>query len=219
MTEHPPFPAPAQETPVRVIGVSGGSGSGKTTLAAALTARLPQARALREDDYYHCSSAVPGFDARTYNFDHIAAKDFSLLAAHLSALRAGEAIEKPLYDFVRHRREAVTETLSAGRFVVVEGIHALAAPAVRPLLDLAVYLDTPDDVRLARRLLRDVRERGRTLEDVLDQYMSTVRPMHAAFTAPSRMGADLVLAEGGAAPGPERLASLVVEEIQARGWL
>jgi uridine kinase len=179
-----------------VVAIGGGSGSGKTTLARALAQRLAPRTVLivPEDDYYRDNAATPGFDAASFNFDDIAAHDHALLARHLKMLRGGRPVLRPSYCYLTHRRlEAETETAPA-EVIIVEGIHILYPPALRPLFDLSVYIDVPDDVRFARRLLRDIRERGRDAASVAAQYLRTVRPMHYRYTYPSRFDADLIVA-------------------------
>lgn len=199
-----------------VIGIGGGSASGKTSLARALHAALgaERARLIGEDDYYRCASSLPGFDAARWNFDHPDAKDFSLLSAHLAALKAGRAAEKPLYDYVTHTRRPQVEPVAPAPVILLEGILHLADPAVRAHVDFAVFVHAADDLRLARRVLRDVAERGRRAEDVVRQYLSTVRPMHEAFVAPQLSSVDLV-ADGTTAP--EALARDVLLALAARG--
>ncbi len=188
----------AASEPVRdrlTIGVSGGSASGKTEIAhAAARAAAPlSALVLAEDDYYGDHGAKPDFDAARFNFDHPEARDHALLAEQLAALKRGETVAGPIYDFSIHRRRADTRPIPPADVIIVEGIHLFADPALRDLFDLRVYVEAPDDVRLARRLLRDVNERGRTPQSVVAQYLSTVRPMHHAWTAPSREHAHLVI--------------------------
>ncbi len=177
-----------------LIGIAGGSGSGKTTLARALAQALgPSVRIIAEDDYYRCSTAVPDFDPRAHNFDALDSKDMARLAADLAALKQGRPIEKPLYDYVTHTRRAETETVAPAEYVIVEGILALADADVRAAYDLAVWLDTPGDLRLLRRVRRDVAERGRSIESVLDQYERTVRTSFLQHAQTQAEGADVVL--------------------------
>lgn len=179
-----------------IVAITGGSGAGKTTVADALAAALAphMVAILREDDYYQDNAATPGFDAGTFNFDHVDARDHALLGEHLAALKAGRAIDMPRYDFVRHARLADRVRLEPCAVVIVEGTHALHPPTLRALYDLSLYLDVPDDIRLTRRMLRDVAERGRSVETVARQYLGTVRPMHYRFTDPARMHAHRVIA-------------------------
>jgi uridine kinase len=177
-----------------LIGIAGGSGSGKTTLARALARALePSALIIAEDDYYRCATTIPGFEASRHDFDALDAKDMARLAADLAALKRGETVEKPLYDYVTHTRRPVGETVAPAPFMIAEGILALADPDVRAAYDLAVWIDTPGDVRLLRRIRRDIIERGRTLDSVLVQYERTVRPSHMRHEKPQAQTADLVL--------------------------
>lgn len=170
-----------------VIGIAGGTASGKTTLAQRVAERVGAA-ILPHDRYYHDAP-----DPRTHNFDHPDALETGLLVRHLDGLRAGEAVEVPVYDFTVHRRAARRETLRPRPILIVEGILLLTDEALRARIDLPVFVDAADDIRLIRRLRRDVAERGRTVESVLEQWMGTVRPMHLAFVAPSKEHAALVL--------------------------
>jgi uridine kinase len=168
-----------------VVGIAGGTASGKTTLAERAAARTGAAL-VTHDRYY--------LDAHAHtNFDHPDALDTSALVAHLDALRAGEPVELPVYHFPTHRRLPATERLEPRRLVIVEGILVLASAELRRRFDLAVFVRAAPDVRLARRLRRDIAERGRDVESVLGQYLRTVRPMHAAFVEPSAAHAELVL--------------------------
>lgn len=209
---------------VWVVGISGGSASGKSTLAHALVAALGEDRAVivREDAYYWPRSRYAGRDPRSIDFDHPDAKDLAAFAEHVAALKAGRSVVQPVYDFDLHDRSEAVSPIPPRPFIVLEGIHALTVPAVRALVDLSVYVDTPDDVRLARRIRRDVTERGRDVEGVLAQYLSTVRPAHYQHTYPARFHADLVLADDGplALGGPTpaavaRLATPVLERLRA----
>lgn len=184
-----------------LIGVTGGSGSGKSTLAEALIEALPPGMAvlLREDSYYIDAAALPDFDAATFDFDDVAARDHGLLATHLADLKAGRPVEAPVYSFIHHGREPEGEVVPAAEIVIVEGTHLLCSPAVRALLDIRVYVDTPSDIRFIRRLLRDQAERGRSADSVIAQYMSSVRPGHERFTEPSRVEADFIVADATAA--------------------
>ena len=177
----------------RIIAISGGSGAGKTTIARALARQLGGCVVIAEDDYYRCSTTIAGFDATTHNFDAPAAKDSELMAAHLAQARVGQGFDKPLYDMVTHTRRGETEFVAPCETLILEGILALAFPELRPLFDLAVYVEADEGVRLGRRMIRDVESRGRTLRSVFHQFYDTVQPMHAAYVAPQRDVADVIL--------------------------
>lgn len=187
-----------------VIGVTGGSASGKTEIArAAARAAAPlSALVMAEDDYYGDHGAKPDFDPAAFNFDHPGARDHALLADQLDALKRGAAVDAPIYDFTIHRRRTDTRKIAAADVIVVEGIHLFCTEAVRELFDLRVFVEAPDDIRLARRILRDVNERGRTAHSVVTQYLRTVRPMHHEWTAPGREHAHLVIRNDAAAARP-----------------
>lgn len=175
-----------------VIGMAGGSASGKTTAAAVLARRLGERCLLVQHDRYYRPLAE-GTDPAAHNFDHPDALESDRLAADLDALRAGRRARLPRYDFATHRREDRWDDADPRPVVLVEGILVLADPVLRAALDHRVFVHAPDDVRLVRRIRRDLAERGRALADVLHQYERTVRPMHEAHVAPSRVHADLVL--------------------------
>lgn len=183
-----------------VLGVAGGTGSGKTTVARAILRAVGPDRIafLAQDSYYRDVEWESPEQLLRHNFDHPSALDEVLLTAHLRALKAGEPVEVPVYDFVAHRRTGETLTVQPRPVVLVEGILLLAEPEVRDLLDFKIYVDTDPDVRLIRRLRRDIAERGRSMDDVLRQYLETVRPMHLEFVEPSKRWADVIVPEGGA---------------------
>lgn len=190
---------------MRLVVVAGGTASGKSTAARTAVARIPGSVLIAHDRYYH---DIP--EPRGHNFDHPEALDTALLVDHLRALRAGQRAPLPVYDFASHSRTAEVEWVEPAPVVVVEGILTLAYGPLAELADLRIYVDTPDDVRLVRRIRRDIRERGRTVESVLDQYLETVRPMHERFVAPSRERADVVLCGG---VPPELVADAMVQAI------
>lgn len=181
------------------IGIAGGTGSGKTTVAQAILQRVPRARAtlLEQDSYYRDQSHLTLEQRRRVNYDHPSAFDTELLVDHLDRLARGESIEKPVYDFATYTRTALTVRVEPTDIVIVEGILVLEDPRVRQRLDIKLFVDTDADVRVLRRLMRDIKERGRTLESVVEQYLETVRPMHLQFVEPTRRYADLIIPEGG----------------------
>lgn len=194
------------------IGFSGGSGSGKTTLAAAIHERLGHRSAvLSLDTYYKDLSHLPLEERAAVNFDHPDALDIRLLTQQIRQLRCGRAVEVPCYDFTTHTRRPETLTLQPGSIVLVEGILLLALDPIRSLLDLKVFVDAPADIRFIRRLLRDIQERGRTVDSCVQQYYATTRPMHFAWVEPSKAFADVVVSSE---EEIETLATLLIERIQ-----
>lgn len=183
-----------------IIGIAGGSGSGKTTFALLLQDLMGGDRCaiLRQDSYYRDQSREFDRDGGSVNFDHPSAIDFALLSNHLAELKAGRAIEVPVYDFECHRRSTGTETLSPCPFIVVEGILILSHSVLRDSFDMKVFIDAPEEVRFARRLARDARERGRDPAGVKQQFLAQVKPMHDQFVEPSRQYADKVYSGEGA---------------------
>lgn len=197
-----------------LIAITGGSGSGKSTLAEALVEALPPGAAaiVREDWYYRDSASLPDFDAATFDFDHVAARDHVLMARDLAELKAGRPVTAPVYSFIHHGREPGGQAVAAASVVVVEGTHCLCTPEVADLFDLKVFVDTPADIRFIRRLLRDQTERGRSAQSVIDQYLATVRPGHERFTEPSRAAADFIVADATAAvrlDAPDAVSRLI----------
>jgi uridine kinase len=181
-----------------VIGVVGGSGSGKTTVARAIYDQLGLDATFLDQDAYYQDLQHLSLEARTrVNFDHPDAFDTDLLVAHIEALRAGQSIDKPTYDFAQHTRAARTIRLEAREIILVDGILLFAEVRLRALFDIKLFVDVDDDIRFIRRLQRDVTERGRTVEGVIRQYLDTVRPMHLEFVEPSKRYADVILPEGG----------------------
>jgi uridine kinase len=198
-----------------LVAITGGSGSGKSTLAEALAAALPAGAAtlLSEDWYYRDCSAFPDFDPATFDFDDIIIRDHDLLARHLTALKQGQANHAPVYDFATHSRKAEAGLrVEPAPVLIVEGSHLLCSEMLAALFDLRIYLDTPDDVRFIRRLLRDQAHRGRTARSVIDQYLATVRPAHFRLTHVSQARADLIVRDPSTTvdrPDPEAVAALV----------
>lgn len=194
-----------------IVAVVGGTGSGKTTVARAIHDAVGAAEAvlLDQDAYYRDLGHLELEERKQVNFDHPDSIDTELLIAHLQGLADGRAIDKPTYDFGAHTRAAPRVRVEPRDVIVVEGILLLTDPRLRDLFDIKIFVDVSDDVRFIRRLLRDTRERGRTLENVIEQYLSTVRPMHLEFVEPSKRYADLILPEGG-------FNRIGIEMIQAR---
>jgi uridine kinase len=184
-------------SPTRILGIAGPSAAGKSTFARAVQAAIaPMDSALiSHDDYYRDLSHLPLAERAKQNFDDPQALETELLVRHLDALRQGEAIEKPVYDFTQHRRREESEPVAPAAVIIVEGILALADERLRACFDLSVYVGAPLDTCLERRLLRDVRERGRDMQSVIGQWMASVRPMHERFVLPSRAYADTIVTE------------------------
>jgi uridine kinase len=182
-----------------VVGIAGGTGSGKTTVAERLADAMPRGRCVTidHDAYYHDQRHLSPEDRAAVNYDHPAALDSALLASHLRELRNGRTVEIPIYDFATHTRRAETRRVEPARVIIVEGILVFAEPALREQMDIKIFVDTDSDIRLMRRIRRDLEERGRTFQSVRDQYYATVRPMHIEHVEPSKRWADLIVPEGG----------------------
>ena len=182
-----------------VIGVAGGTGSGKTTVAHEILKRAgtSQISLIQHDAYYKDLGDLPLSQRAMQNFDHPDALDNELLIAHLEELKAGRAVEMPVYDFTTHTRTSEVQLVEPRRVILVEGILIFADSALRRIMDVKIYVDTDSDIRFIRRLERDLAERGRTMESVIRQYLATVRPMHQEFVEPSKRYADVIIPEGG----------------------
>jgi uridine kinase len=194
---------------VRIVGIAGGSGSGKTTIVTRVTEIVRDYALVPQDNYYRSSEQMPPNTVAArmppgtvagitgFNFDHPDAFDSDLLWEHLQALKAATPIRMPQYDFVHNRRTNETVLVEPRRLVILEGIMIYFDKRIRDLVDLKLYVDTPDDIRFIRRLKRDISERGRTVDSVIEQYVKVVRPGHYQFVEPTKAYADLVIPEGG----------------------
>ena len=182
-----------------IIGICGGTGSGKTTVANRILESVSKDEVvfLQQDSYYRNLDQLPLDYRRIANFDHPDAIDNDLLVEHVRALNRGEAVELPVYDFKTHTRQPETLHMEPRPIIIVEGILIFAESRLLEEMDIKVYVDTPDDIRFIRRLRRDIAERGRTVESVIEQYEATVRPMHMQFVEPSKRHADVIIPEGG----------------------
>jgi uridine kinase len=182
-----------------IIGVAGGTGSGKTTVSNSILERVgsDQISYIQHDHYYRDRSHLPPEERGKINFDHPDSLENELLARHLKILKGGQAVEVPQYDFTTHVRKPETTRVEPRRVILVEGILIFAVKALRDLMDIKLFVDTDADIRLIRRIRRDMTERGRTLESVIRQYTESVRPMHLEFVEPSKRYADIIIPEGG----------------------
>jgi uridine kinase len=201
-----------------IIGICGGTGSGKTTIARAIVEAVGRANVVlvEQDSYYRNLADMPLDERHQANFDHPDSIDSDMLVNHLIRLKQGLSVEMPLYDFVTHTRSEEIEVIHPKPVVIVEGILIFAEPRVLDLLDMRIFVDTPDDVRLMRRLRRDINERGRTFQRTLEQYERTIRPMHFEFVEPSKRHADIIIPEGSnTGVTVEFLCSMVREKLNA----
>lgn len=186
------------ETEILVIGIAGGTGSGKTTLMKNLIERYGNdVTVLSHDNYYKRRDDLTYEERCAINYDEPDALETDLMAVHLDRLRHGQAVDCPLYDFTQHNRSAETLHIEPRRVIIVEGILIFENKPLRDLMDIKIFVDTDADVRLCRRIKRDVTKRGRTLESVLQQYQQTVKPMHEKYVEPSKRYADIIVPEGG----------------------
>lgn len=182
-----------------VIGIAGGTGSGKTTVVKRITEQFPKGEVaiMTQDSYYYDSGHLPLDERREKNFDHPSAIEFDLMVKHVKELKAGRAIQEPVYSFITCTREEVTRTLEPRHVLIIEGILCLSCEELRKLMDIKVYVDCDADVRLSRVIIRDIFERGRNVEQVLERYEKTVRPSHIQFIEPTKRFADIIVPEGG----------------------
>ena len=181
------------------IGVAGGTGSGKTTVSDAIVRRVGRDRiaVINQDRYYHDLSHIDESQRLHHNFDHPSAIEERLFVSHVERLKDGQPAPAPIYDFTRHVRLSEVEWMEPRPVILIEGILILAIPQLRELMDIKIFVDTDPDIRLIRRLQRDLEERGRTVDGVVTQYLATVRPMHLEFVEPSKRWADVIIPEGG----------------------
>ncbi len=181
-----------------VIGIAGGTGSGKTTITRQLVRHFGQnVSVIYHDNYYKAHHDLSYEERSKLNYDHPDAYDTDLMVHDLKELKMGRSVECPVYDFTIHDRSSSTLTIRPSRVIIVEGILIFASEELRKLMDIRIFVDTDADVRILRRIRRDVRERGRSLESVINQYLDTVKPMHEAFVEPSKRYADIIIPEGG----------------------
>jgi uridine kinase len=181
----------------KIIGICGGSGSGKTTIVRKISEVVSDFVFLPQDNYYKSAEYISNANITAFNFDHPDAFDNALLINHLDRLKRGEGIDMPTYDFVHHRRTEETVRVEPKKLVIFEGILVFSNREVRDRIDLKIFVDTPDDIRFIRRLNRDIKERGRTVDSVIEQYLTVVRPGHYEFIEPTKQFADIIIPEGG----------------------
>jgi uridine kinase len=202
-----------------IIGIAGGTGSGKTTVARKIADALPSASVafLDMDGYYRDFSHLPMEERRRINWDHPETFDLDLFASHLEQLARGEPVEKPVYDFTQHVRSSRTERITAADVVVVDGILLFTDERIRDVFDVKVFVDADPDIRLVRRIQRDMTERDRPLEEILTQYLTTVRPMHQQFVEPAKRYADIIVPRGGQnAVAIEMILTTIQRRLDAR---
>ncbi len=183
-----------------IIGIAGGTASGKTTIAKRLYEQAiltGSVSLIKIDDYYYNKDRIPLSENGKRNYDHPDSYDSKLLIEQLMALKNNQAIDKPTYDFVTQARQLKTEHIEPTNIIIVEGIMAFAITKLRKMFDIKIFVDTPDDIRFIRRVKRDMEDRGRSLDSVVNQYLESVRPMHLAFVEPSKRFADIIIPEGG----------------------
>ena len=182
-----------------IVGIAGGTGSGKTTVAHKLASAMPDGRCvtIEHDAYYRDQGHLSPDERAKINYDHPGSLESTLLIEHLRELRGGRAVAVPIYDFATHTRRRETRSVEPARVIVVEGILVFTEPALREQMDIKIFVDTDPDIRLMRRIRRDLEQRGRTFQSVRDQYYATVRPMHIEHVEPTKRWADLIIPEGG----------------------
>jgi len=220
MSDGSPFPRRADWPTARplVIGLGGGSGSGKTTIARSVVEAIgpDEVTLIQHDAYYRDQTDLAMEERVKTNYDHPASFETALLVRHLEELRAGRAVDRPIYDFTVNNRLPETVRVEPKPVVIVEGILVLYEPGLRALMDLKIYVDTDPDLRILRRLERDLKERGRSFDSVHDQYLATVRPMHLQFVEPSKRYADIVIPEGYNTGAVGTVVSMIREVLRQR---
>lgn len=201
-----------------IIGVAGGTGSGKTTVTQAIVDSLNHQGIviIQHDSYYRDRSHLLLQERKNINYDHPDAVETQLLVEHLKELILGQKTEIPVYDFSKHTRKKVGKVVGPAKAVVVEGILIFTNPDLRKLMDIRIFVDTDDDIRFIRRLQRDIKERQRSMESVIQQYMETVRPMHIEFVAPSRKYADIIIPEGHNPVAIDVVVSMIKDKIYSQ---
>ena len=220
MSDGSPFPRRADWPTARplVIGLGGGSGSGKTTIARSVVEAIgpDEVTLIQHDAYYRDQTDLAMEERVKTNYDHPASFETALLVRHLEELRAGRAVDRPIYDFTVNNRLPETVRVEPKPVVIVEGILVLYEPGLRALMDLKIYVDTDPDLRILRRLERDLKERDRSFDSVHDQYLATVRPMHLQFVEPSKRYADIVIPEGYNTGAVGTVVSMIREVLRQR---
>ncbi len=180
-----------------IIGICGGSGSGKTTVVNKISEIIDDFVFIPQDNYYHSAENICNSNITDINFDHPAAFDNELLLNHLKLLKNNQPIDMPLYDFIQHKRVSESALTVPKKLIILDGILIFHDERIRQMLDLKLFIDTPCDIRFIRRLNRDIKERGRTVESVIEQYLATVRPAYQQFVEPAKVYADIIIPEGG----------------------
>lgn len=221
----------ATSSEARIIGIAGGSGSGKTTIVNKISSIISDFIVIPQDNYYRSadeilttssesrtahhrrSSHISNANISSFNFDHPSAFDSELLYEQLRTLKSMQSVRMPQYDFVNHRRKPATVLVEPRKVIIFEGIMIYSEPSIRDLIDLKLYVDTPDDVRFIRRLKRDIEERGRTVDSVISQYLAVVRPGHYEFIEPTKLYADLIIPEGGFNESAVQVLASFIKEI------
>ena len=199
-------------SPVYIIAIAGGSGSGKSTFASRLLNQFPESVSLVScDNYYKAQDHLPLEERRLLNYDAPESLEFDLMAKHLRALKEGEAVDCPVYDYALHTRSNKVERIEPRPVIIVDGILILSDPALRKLFDLMIYVEADADERILRRARRDMETRGRQIDDIMHQYLSTVKPMHETYVEPSKKHADIIL-NGGLNPVALELVSCKIQD-------